>query len=56
MFEMVTVWYVYGMSGPEERWLKKDEAEAAARKRFPDDMPGKLYSRVWCKTYMREKD
>ena len=32
------------------------DPSAAARKRFPDDMPGKNYARVWCKTYIREKD
>lgn len=53
-FEQVVVWYVQGMSGPEDRWLTKIDAEKAARLRFPDENPDTRYARIWFKTYFRE--
>ena len=46
------LWYVRGLEG--QYWTVKLDAEAAARKAFPDEGPQQNYARVFYKTFYEE--
>ena len=49
----VQLWYVRGLEG--QYWMVKLNAEAAARKAFPDEGPQKNYARVWFRKFYQEE-
>ena len=49
----VQLWYVRGLEG--QYWTVKLDAEAAARKAFPDEGPQQNYARVWFRKFYQEE-